>query len=112
MSGAKRNKKEMRRNLCAPIGYVEANEWVYVYSSKGTYLNKGEQFSYGIDVYQVESRDKYEFEWRFTCRPVRKLTKTEFVEKRWPKPVHGKPWKGAVKAKRKKPAKKPKERKP
>lgn len=95
MSGAVRNKKEMRRNLCAPMGTVKDTGRLFVYSSKGTYLRKGEQFSYGIDVYEAEERHRYETEWRFVCRPVRKLTKTEFVEKRWPKPVHGKPWKKA-----------------
>jgi hypothetical protein len=94
VSGAVRNKKEMRRNLCVGIGY-ESNDGdePKVFASKGTYLLDGEQFSHGLDVYEAYARDKDAFgRWRFTCRHVRRLTKAEFVEKKWPKPVHGKAW--------------------
>jgi len=94
MSGAVRNKKEMRRNLCAAMGFGSNNDDapLTVFSAKGTYLRNGEQFSFGIDVYECVERRRDTYGWVFACRQVRRLTKAEFVEKKWPKPVHGKAW--------------------
>jgi len=69
------------------------------YASKGTYFLKGERLRFGMYIYECYGRtnvskdtDWNRGRWAFELRLLRTLSKKEFVDRKFPPEVKGKPW--------------------
>lgn len=92
--------KEIRKRF--KCGYSMPGQFggdMTAYASKGTYFLKGERLRFGVHIYECYGRTNiskkpklHRGRWAFELRIIRMLSKTEFVDRKYPPEVKGKPW--------------------